>query len=147
MQASSRRSARSAQGGYPIASSRSRNTDNTGDTSVYGFKHIAGYGGHQPDHSRNAGKLGKSFGSRTDSSSGTMYTPESRNVGVGAHLAHEIKKAGIPLHEYESQAIPRASGDRFLPQEGYSGHQPKALRNQEQLRRLKSTKNTSSGPI
>jgi len=110
-------------------------SNGTTDTSVYGYVHLPGYGGHLPDAKRNAGKLGKSFGSETASTYGNMYVSESRSVGVGAHLAAEIKKEGIPFHEFESHSATYMQHSRFLPQEGYSGHMPRAPRNQAATKR------------
>lgn len=97
-------------------------------SSCYGYTHLPGYGGHKPETKRNAAKLGKSFGSE-GLRENDMHVPVSRSVGIGAHLATEIKATSLPVHEFEYVAARNSA--RYLHPEGYSGHVPKAPRNQQ----------------
>lgn len=103
-----------------------RSSNRTKESSTYGYSHLPGYAGHRPAETRNLGKLGKTWNNTQSQSN--LYTTESKSIGVAAHLAPEIKKAGIPVHEFESRPL-HPSSLKWTHHEDYGGHIPRAPRN------------------
>jgi len=94
-------------------------------SSTYEFSHIPGYAGHQPDTSRNSGKMGKTFKNPVRPE---RFKTEAGKIGVGAMQAPEIRSSGLPLHQYESTRVLEHERP-FRHHESYAGHMPQSPKN------------------
>jgi len=93
-------------------------------TSVHGYQHLEGYGGHIPLTERNAGKYGKSFLGPSEDPSQHRHWSHFAPVQRPQTYQHALVRSG------EGSCTSRASSyNNFHHLEGYGGHIPATSRN------------------